>query len=477
MKKILSSVILFCIFIIACKKNENYFRAPGNSNTLISLITGRVSDLNNLPVDNALVSAGTITTTTDINGIFFLKNVKLSSDAVFLTVSKAGYFHGSRTFFVNPNPVNITNRFADRRTSSSHNNSINYVNVKLIPKIVSGNFSASLGGTIQVSGGGTVDIGAGSVVNASTGIVYSGNVSVSAFYLNPADSRFNDYMPGDLRGVTINNEERILQSFGMLAIEMNDANGEKLQLAPSKTATITLPISADLQAMAPASIPLWYFDETKGIWKEEGSATKQNNKYSGTVTHFSFWNCDLPAKYVKLDVTFNDQKRIALANSFVTITSTVYGTRGGYTDNQGTVSGLIPANETLVLKLFNQCNEIIYQKNTGPFSADINLGIIIVANPASQLNITVTGNVVTCNNSPVTNGYVLVSNGANYFNAPVTNGNFTITFPVCIGTNNPVTLFATDIENSRQSEAQIININNGNQNIGQITACIDFSNL
>jgi len=31
--------------------------------------------------------------------------------------------------------------------------------------------------------------------------------------------------------------------------------------------------------------------------------------------------------------------------------------------------------------------------------------------------------------------------------------------------------------NSRQSEAQIININNGNQNIGQISACIDFSNL
>jgi hypothetical protein len=284
-------------------------------------------------------------------------------------------------------------------------------------------------------------------------------------------------MPGDLLGITINNEERILQSFGMLSIEMNDAAGEKLQLAPGKTATIHLPIPPNLQAKAPATIPLWYFDENKGLWKEEGSANKTGNNYTGTVSHFSFWNCDLPANYVKLTVTFKNQKGIPLANHLVTIISNEYGARSGYTDSEGTVSGLIPVNETLVLKVYNLCREIIYTSTIGSFSADVDLGTIIINALNNQIYFTVSGNVVTCNNTAVTKGFVLVNNGFNYINAPLVNGGFVITFPVCIGTNNPVTLFAIDEANSQQSNIQIININNEYQNIGQITACIDYSNL
>ncbi len=42
----------------------------------------------------------------------------------------------------------------------------------------------------------------------------------------------------------------------------------------AKTATLTFPIPVELQAQAPATIPL-YFDEVKGLWKEEGSAKKE----------------------------------------------------------------------------------------------------------------------------------------------------------------------------------------------------------
>ena len=63
------------------------------------------------------------------------------------------------------------------------------------------------------------------LVNASNGAAYTGNVSVSTFYLNPADANFNEYMPGDLRGLNSSNQQKILQSFGMVLIEMNDASG------------------------------------------------------------------------------------------------------------------------------------------------------------------------------------------------------------------------------------------------------------
>ena len=45
---------------------------------------------------------------------------------------------------------------------------------------------------------------------------------------------------------------------------------------------------------APETIPLWHYDKTTGLWKEEGTATKNGDKYVGTVTHFSDWNCDVP---------------------------------------------------------------------------------------------------------------------------------------------------------------------------------------
>jgi hypothetical protein len=49
-----------------------------------------------------------------------------------------------------------------------------------------------------------------------------------------------------------------------------------------------------MEATAPATIPLWHYDAATGLWKEEGTATKQGDKYVGTVAHFSDWNCDTP---------------------------------------------------------------------------------------------------------------------------------------------------------------------------------------
>ena len=283
------------------------------------------------------MAAGTSSTTTDIDGLFKLNNVQLNKDAGYVRVTRTGYFEGSRTFLVNSNTVNN-------------------VKIELIPKSVSGNFPAGSGGTINVSGGGAINFAANATVNASTGSTFTDNVSVSTFYLNPSDANFNNYMPGNLSGTNASNQQKILQSFGMVSVEMDDAGGNKLQIATGKTATITIPIPSARQAGAPATIPLWYFNDTTGIWKQEGSATKQGNNYVGTVAHFSFWTAGQLAQSVKLNAKFlfdTASAIIAVANKLVTITSANYGTTSGYTDSAGTVSGLIPANETLVMKVLN----------------------------------------------------------------------------------------------------------------------------
>jgi hypothetical protein len=246
MKKIVLHVVTALItlascmgFLFGCKKDNLDQR--NLTADIATSIAGHVTDLYNAPISNAVVTAGSISTITDIDGDFLITNVGLNKSAGFVKVDKAGFFPGSRTFFVSGNVVNLK--------------------IKLIPKIVSGIFAASTGGTINARGGGSVNIEPNAVVNATTGVAFTGNVSVSAFFLNPVEDGFSDYMPGDLRGITSNNQEKLLKSYGMMSIEMNDASGDRLQLVYGKDATITMPIPFSMQTIAPATIPLWYFDE------------------------------------------------------------------------------------------------------------------------------------------------------------------------------------------------------------------------
>jgi hypothetical protein len=89
------------------------------------------------------------------------------------------------------------------------------------------------------------------------------------------------------------NHEGVLQSFGMIGVTLQDAAGNKLNIMSGKSASITVPIAPAQQSSAPATIALWYFDDADGLWKEQGTATKNGNVYIGTVQHFTWWKCDV----------------------------------------------------------------------------------------------------------------------------------------------------------------------------------------
>ena len=129
-------------------------------------------------------------------------------------------------------------------------------------------------------------------------------------------------MPGNLTGLTTNNEQKLLQTYGMIAVELEGGAGEKLNLAAGKIATISMPIPASMVASAPATIPLWYFNDTTGVWIEQGTATKQGSNYLGTVSHFSFWNCDVPSNFVNLKMTLNNQSQQPLVAHKVVLKKT-----------------------------------------------------------------------------------------------------------------------------------------------------------
>ena len=328
-------------------------------------VRGTVVDENNRPVQGATVSSGTNTTTTDRYGSFRFNNINLSKANGYVKVTKTGYFTGSRTF------ISTAGR--------THN-----VRIKLLPKTNAGNFAGTAGGTINITGGGKLVIPATAVTDAG-GSAYSGTVNVAMTWIDPTSNDLPNIIPGDLRGVTTTNEERGLQTFGMLGVELTGNTGQALKIATGKTAELTFPIPASLQGNAPATIDLWNFDEATGRWKQEGTATKNGNNYIAQVSHFSFWNCDAPFPLVELCMTIlSSADNVPLNNVQVRIKRPNGSYGYGRTDSLGNLCGKVPKNEALVLEILGQCNNVVYSQNIGPFSSDASLGTITVTLPGTS---------------------------------------------------------------------------------------------
>jgi hypothetical protein len=111
-------------------------------------------------------------------------------------------------------------------------------------------------------------------------------------------------MPANGVAVDSKGNPAILISAGMMTATFTNAAGQKLQLKSGVTADIQMDLpleSINNQAMTVGtSIPMWYFDITKGKWVEEGTPgtvvasplSPTGLAVQATVTHFSTWNWD-----------------------------------------------------------------------------------------------------------------------------------------------------------------------------------------
>ena len=135
------------------------------------------------------------------------------------------------------------------------------------------------------------------------------SVSVTAFNPNtPGDMQF---FPGELEGLREDGNVTGLVSYGFAKIIAEDENGNSLDFKEGKSATVTFPLDSKQRVDAPSEMPLWYFDEIKGTWVEEGLAKKTcvGNicQYVGEITKVrSWWNADHPVP--KLSLKFKSFK-------------------------------------------------------------------------------------------------------------------------------------------------------------------------
>jgi hypothetical protein len=159
-------------------------------------------------------------------------------------------------------------------------------------------------------------------------------------YLEPNNEVFTDMMPGgDMTAVRAGTGlQTQLLSYGMADVSLTDNAGNALQLKDGTSSQLTFPIPSGMESNPPATIPLWYFDEERGIWIEEGTASLQGNIYVGTVEHFSWHNLDVPGERVTIrgKVTDCEDKPVSYVKVTVDQTAAV-------TDSKGEYSVYVPA--------------------------------------------------------------------------------------------------------------------------------------
>ena len=229
---------------------------------------------NSAPIASATVTVGALSTKTAADGSFSIDKVP-AADRVVIKIEAAGYLDGFAA-------VSLA---ADQTARAS---------ARLVRAAAAVSIDPTVASTVSTAGSNArVALSANSLVNAATGAAISGAVTASVTPIDPASDPQS--MPGDYTTSNTATAERI-ESFGAIKVVLKDASGARLNLKTGSTATIRIPL-ASRSANPPASIPLFYLNETTGRWVQEGSAsltgTAPNQYYEGSVTHFSWWNADV----------------------------------------------------------------------------------------------------------------------------------------------------------------------------------------
>ena len=457
--RLLLLAISCSLLFYQCQKEASYtgILNPGQVITpspLKANLQGNILDETGQPAAGVAIQVGSQTTVTDSKGYFRINDAPLDKNATLVRAEKTGYFTAFRSF--------------------SAGTGTNQVVIKLEKKNLGGTVDAASGGEVSLSNGTKISLPANGIVKASDNSSYTGAVKVYAAYIDPTAPDILDRVPGSFMANDQEGKRVLLSSYGMMAVELESAAGEKLQVKHGNTATLYSPIPSAAQASAPATIPLWYVDESTGLWKEEGTATKQGNSYVGTVKHFSYWNCDIPVQTIMLTGKFVTAKGQALVNASIVIkptTGNFFGSAHGFTDSLGNINGPVPINTNLVLEVMSQCGTAIYSQNIGPFTKNSDLGTITIPSATPSLY-TLKGKLTNCAGATVTKGYAIVSvnNRVQYAKVDA-NGNFSTDYILCNVSGTTAQVLGVDETAKQQGTSTSAPITSSTTDFGTITAC------
>ena len=256
-------------------------------------IWGVVRAVGGVPIHGAFVRVGDLQTGTNEDGYFLLEGVA-AGEAAPLRVSRPGY--GTAQLSVDVSADSSSGRLVFLHPSFS---------LQLpdpgLPKTVTFEYN-SLDGSdpaLASADGFSVEFEEGSFIDSSGSVLTAGTIDIQVTVLNTPPAMAA--APGGLKGIDASGALVSLQSYGMAEVVLLRA-GEELQF--EGTATLRLPLGSDDELwladtqteplVEGQSTGLWTFDEDQQLWLQEGSGTVVDGAFEAEVTHFTWWNADVP---------------------------------------------------------------------------------------------------------------------------------------------------------------------------------------
>ncbi len=444
-------LVLLC-FLFSCRKDsvETTITNPNiDPKRLVeTTVSGLVLDEQGFPIQDAIVTVGAIyssSTVTDQNGYFKFTGFATKENGV-IKIEKEQFFTSY---------VNISTNAKD--TSR--------VKV-LLRNLGSGTQIRGIeGGKVEVKNFGSVEFEPESFLD-SEGKIYKGQVKVFFRGIDPFDQNLAKYIPAEMLSINANLKVQRLQSYGMVDVIIKAENDQELTL--QKQAKLEIQVPQQQINSAPSSMPLWYLNDSSGFWVEEGRAILEGNKYIGYVNHFTPWNCDTIVNSFIVEGNIN----VGTCHPEVELVyeDELYGTKSIlYPNTSGYFSFRIQAGGYGKLKIINDCNEIILQKEIPTVNARLNLDVL---NLEEKYFSKISGTIVDCGFEPIKKGYVMIKlndNAIPIFISGDQNGKFEAVVSNCHGFDNTY-LIAYDGLNNKQSK--IIEFNSSDQlDFGLIRAC------
>ena len=252
-------------------------------------IVGQVSDPSGQPLEGVTVSVHKKgpSTTTDAGGLYSLTGVKQKKRVV-VNFEKAGYASTQGIAILKSKKVkdkDIPKVKGNRKLKQATLTKV------MVPVGETQQLDADSGGTVEQNG---------FKVNFPPGSLdVVGNVDL---VISPIDVSSSEILafPGDFTGVAVSGGRVLMETFSLMDVDITQ-NGEPVQLRPGATAALEFLLPETTSAAEGDTIPLWFFNEAKGLWFEEGVGTVAASTsvagrlaVFGEVSHFTWWNADNP---------------------------------------------------------------------------------------------------------------------------------------------------------------------------------------
>jgi hypothetical protein len=235
-------------------------------------IVGVVTDGDGIGLEEVLVEAGEKSVETDFAGGFSLD---VEPGQVVLKFTKSGYTEAAMA--------------------------VQVAGGAIVP-IEEGLLARSAPIDLDMDEGGTVGDEVRAVVAPGALVEEDGSpaTGVVSAYITPIDVMSDlTAAPGDFSALSTGGDATQLETFAMADYHFEDADGNVLNVADGETVTVEMALPPELDAAKGDKIPAWSFDVATGKWKEEGmgevvEAEDGSLVWRAEVTHFSWWNADVP---------------------------------------------------------------------------------------------------------------------------------------------------------------------------------------